>query len=382
MSRRARATGIVAAILFGVLVGVGAISLVKPTPAHAQPTAPGTVVGTGELPREWWIPGTARAYTTTYTTTGPGNAPALSTGAVYLPEGMPPPGGWPVVSWAHGTVGIGDRCAPSRNPKTERDSNYLSHWLRQGYAVVASDYVGLGTPGVHPYLDGRIAAHSVIDMVRAARAQSPELSRKWVVIGQSQGGHAAMFTARLATGYAPELDYRGAVGTGVPTNLDLALPIAGPYIPELPLRESAAYIAYALTGLRAGHPDLNLDDYLSPRGRELLNRAETACSGEMEELFESVTIGELFSRPLLDPAVQKAIRDTLTVPVSGYDRPLFIGQGIDDRTLPYPLTLKFAADLALNGVNFTIRPYPHGHSETMADSLPDSTPFVRNLFAD
>ena len=49
-------------------------------------------------------------------------------------------------------------------------SPYLTNWLSQGYAIVATDYVGLGTPGIHAYLDGPSAAHSVIDMVRAARA--------------------------------------------------------------------------------------------------------------------------------------------------------------------------------------------------------------------
>ncbi|MBD0323785.1 MAG: hypothetical protein ICV72_10420, partial [Aldersonia sp.] len=111
--------------------------------------------------------------------TGPGDRPALSSGAVYVPDGMPPQGGWPVVSWAHGTVGMGDQCAPSNYKSTERDSAYLAHWMQQGYAVVATDYVGLGNPGVHPYLDGPAAARSVVDMVRAARTQVPQLSSEW-----------------------------------------------------------------------------------------------------------------------------------------------------------------------------------------------------------
>lgn len=52
----------------------------------------------------------------------------------------------------------------------------------------------------------RSEAYSVIDMVRAARLLEPDLARKWIVIGQSQGGQAAMFTAWMATSYAPELD--------------------------------------------------------------------------------------------------------------------------------------------------------------------------------
>jgi hypothetical protein len=70
-------------------------------------------------------------------------------------------------AWAHGTVGIADVCAPSWAGRSEPDITYLNHWLDQGYAVVASDYQGLGTPGGHPYLTTRPEAYSVLDSVRA-----------------------------------------------------------------------------------------------------------------------------------------------------------------------------------------------------------------------
>jgi hypothetical protein len=70
------------------------------------------------------------------------------------------------MAWAHGTVGIADVCAPSWAGRSERDITYLNHWLDQGYAVVASDYQGLGTGGGHPYLIARPEASSVLDSVR------------------------------------------------------------------------------------------------------------------------------------------------------------------------------------------------------------------------
>ena len=75
---------------------------------------------------------------------------ALSTGTLFLPKGRAPRGGWPVISWAHGTSGLGDRCAPSvvGPALPQRDRPYLANWMRQGYAIVASDYAGLGTPGL------------------------------------------------------------------------------------------------------------------------------------------------------------------------------------------------------------------------------------------
>jgi len=71
-------------------------------------------------------------------------------GTLYLPKGEPPAGGWPLVAWAHGTLGVADVCAPSWAMHCPRDATYLNRWLTHGFAVVATDYQGLGGPGPHP----------------------------------------------------------------------------------------------------------------------------------------------------------------------------------------------------------------------------------------
>ncbi|HIH5534586.1 TPA: alpha/beta hydrolase family protein [Klebsiella oxytoca] len=95
------------------------------------------------------------------------------TAAVFIPFGATPEGGWPVVVWAHGTVGVANHCAPSLNPRSDRDKQYLNTWLSLGYAVVAPDYAGLGSSGLHHYLNARGEAWSVLDSVRAALKQFP-----------------------------------------------------------------------------------------------------------------------------------------------------------------------------------------------------------------
>ena len=94
--------------------------------------------------------------------------------------------------------------------------------------MVASDSAGLGTDGLPAYLNGRSEAHNVVDMVKAGRAYAQarlgageQLSNRWVVIGQSQGGGAAIYTARYATEFGGDgLRYTGAVGTGVPAYIE------------------------------------------------------------------------------------------------------------------------------------------------------------------
>ncbi|MFD4368771.1 lipase family protein [Rhodococcus sp. NPDC058521] len=346
-------------------------------PSALAQDSPGTVVEIGALPTQSWLDGAERAHLVTYRTIGP-NGPALSTGAVFVPPGRAPEGGWPVVSWAHGTVGIADECAPTRTGLI--GGAYVTHWFSQGYALVATDYVGLGTPGLHPYLDGPSEAHAVVDMVRAARAVEPELSSRWVTIGQSQGGHAALATASIATEYAPELDFRGAVATGPPSNIENLAVLGGPDFPEIPLEGSTVFIAYALAGLRAARPDVDIDSFLSPNGRAALEIAERYCYADAAEHLHGTTIGDLLSRSLDDPVFLDAARSALRVPTAGYDRPLFIGQGLADTMVPAPLTFTLAAQLTANGERFEFHTYPTGHLPTMPASLPDTTPFVAGLF--
>ena len=80
--------------------------------------------------------------------------------------------------WAHGTVGIADACAPCAiGTQANYDSPLLNRWLKAGYAVVRTDYEGLGTPGEHPYLIGVSEGRSVLDMV-ARRAQAGPETRQ------------------------------------------------------------------------------------------------------------------------------------------------------------------------------------------------------------
>ncbi|MBV9115962.1 MAG: hypothetical protein JOY63_01215 [Acetobacteraceae bacterium] len=121
-----------------------------------------------------------------------GTTPVAVSGAVFLPEGRPPAGGWPIIAWAHGTTGVADVCAPSWRARYFYEAAYLAAWLTAGYAVVATDYQGLGTAGPHPYLAARPEAYSVLDSVRAAlRAFPTQLANRIVLAGFSQGAGAA-----------------------------------------------------------------------------------------------------------------------------------------------------------------------------------------------
>ncbi|NKY89045.1 alpha/beta hydrolase [Nocardia veterana] len=334
------------------------------------------------------LPGSVGSERILYTTTTVGEQPTVASAAVYFPPGPAPAGGWPVIAWAHGTVGLGDSCAYSiAGPgDVARDWSYLGTWLKQGYAIVAADYAGLGTPGDHPYLNGVVEAHNVVDAVRAAVGHYSQLSRKWVVVGQSQGGGAAVFTARYATEFGgPDLDYRGAVGTGVPAYIEDILMPLGPGMPPVKLSpHTTGYVLYILNGLRTTFPQLDIASFLNDNGRYWLDRAKDECLLPLgdELAAANVVIGDLFTRPLAQlPDLHGLLAGYLGLPETGYDRPLFMGQGLRDTDVITPETLRFAGVLTANRQPLTFKVYPTDHSGTVNASLVDSLPFVRGLFA-
>ncbi|MFD9615275.1 lipase family protein, partial [Streptomyces sp. NPDC059083] len=239
-----------------------------------------------------------------------------------------------------------------------------------------------GTPGVHAYLDGRAEAHAAIDMVRAAHAVDDSLAPKWVAIGQSQGGGAAVFTASLATRYAPELDYRGAVATGPASNIVDAATLIGPHTPPIGSSHITAYATYVFNGVKAARPDFDLDSYLTPLGKQLVIDAQTLCFAPLAERAAGVSLNQLVSRPLADGDFVPTARSVMDVPLTGYDRPLFIGQGTNDTDVPAPLTAKLVADMAAAGTHPEVHVYVgKDHSGAMLASLADSVPFVARLFS-
>lgn len=149
------------------------------------------------------------------------NTPVTVSGLVIVPNGPAPALGRPVVTWGHGTTGVATDCAPSFNVQRAIGAALgLAQLLSKGYVVVAADYPGLGSSGVHPYLDGVSAARSMIDAVRAARElPQAHAGSRYAAWGFSQGGHGALFVASIAKSYAPELTLVGSAAASAPTQL-------------------------------------------------------------------------------------------------------------------------------------------------------------------
>ncbi|WP_026918480.1 lipase family protein [Gordonia shandongensis] len=345
---------------------------------------PGTLIRSTDLDPSVSLADAGRAYRILYATTDVHEKPAVSTGAVFLPKRPAPAGGYKVIAWAHGTVGLADGCTPSAQPRSDRDKKYLGHWLRQGYAVVATDYAGLGTPGLMSYLSGKAEAHSIVDSVKAAARTGLPLSKKWAIVGQSQGAGAALAGARRATEYSrgSGLDYRGVVATGTPANIEHIVWQAGPGFPPVALPAGLnAYAAYIWAGFSDARPDLKPNRVLSAEGRRIVGKARTLCYPELHTAVDGKKISDWFSAPVTSiPGVRAALVDYMSTPYSGYDRPIFLGQGLTDTDVPAPSALSLYAQMRAAGTPVDLHVYPtQDHSGTVLASMRDSTPFLARI---
>jgi pimeloyl-ACP methyl ester carboxylesterase len=299
------------------------------------------------MPDELWPTHAADASRVVYRGVGYDGARRAVSGSVFLPVGSAPQGGWPVVSYAHGTTGLADHCAPSRAGLTRLERRHVDRWLAAGYAVTATDYEGLATPGPHPYFNGEAVADDVIDAVRAARTSDPRVGRTWLVAGFSQGGHAALFAGLMANRYAPELDFRGTVALAPPVHLPML-------VGELTAdgrRPVSLLLPFLLAGLATSHPDVDARVFLTDTGRALVERAAHATLGDMFRAIAGVTnddagLTDVHLRPGIEP-VLRACR----VPVTRMDRPVLITAGTADDIVPAGVVARFAADLRSTGAD-------------------------------
>lgn len=193
-----------------------------------------------------------------YRSTSGDGQPTVVSGSVFIPNGEPPNGGWPVVSFGHGTTGIDQSCAPSSSDSLLGYADAVGALVLRGYAVALTDYQGLGTPGVHPYTDSRTAGLNMIDSVRALRATFRYVSNRWGAFGGSQGGGAAWAADEQAVTYAPELKLVGAVAVSPIAN------VAG--LVDKAQRgtlttEQKIVLSGIVKSLSLLHSDMNRDDY-------------------------------------------------------------------------------------------------------------------------
>ena len=290
--------------------------------------------------------------------------PVAVSGLVVVGAGAAPAEGRPVLSWAHGTTGLGDSCAVSRQFTDGRSAERLLAPLvvGAGYAFVATDYEGLGPPGEHPYVMGRAEGRNVLDAVRAASALTGTgvtASSKVLVWGHSQGGGAAAWAAELQPTYAPELNLVGAA-------------IGAPAAELRTLGEGLRTGRYSyfglmtVAGIAAAYPDADPAKILTAKGSDLLGTIRSQCTDDISRTLRGLTTDDLLR---VDPSRTAPWSEHLDANTAGQAAPrapLFVYHGSSDDLIPPAISAALAAKYCAMGATVERKVFPGDHTSVIA----------------
>ncbi|CAI3105403.1 alpha/beta fold hydrolase [Acinetobacter baumannii] len=338
----------------------------------------------------------------TYKMLGQSGQEVQATSLVFTPNTPPPVGGWPIVVWAHGTTGVADACAPSKAALADSTKDLISKLLAAGYVVVAPDYEGLGTPGIHPFLNVKSEAFSITDAVVATRNYLSQrnllTSKKWVTVGHSQGGHAALGAAQYAS--RAQLDYKGTVAVAPASNLGSILVDGEAQVANAPIdikigtyAQLDTYTALVTAGIRNTQSSFDYGQVFTSQISSIAAQAENLCSGPLYGAFYegmsnyakdhngtldgfTRTQPNFMAVPLVKTFLEKDSQP-LQVKVT---TPIIIYQGIADPTVP-----KLATDLLIanaTAVGTKINNYVTGnwdHGTAMSSNVDNIVADVKTL---
>lgn len=284
--------------------------------------------------------------------------PIAVSGFVMLPKGNAPKGGWPVMTFAHGTTGIADKCAPSKFKLSNAEyiGKLWNGYLKQGYAVAHTDYEGLGTPGDHPYLIGRSEGRGVLDIVRAARGLDKRVGKRVLIGGHSQGGHAALWAATQADGWTPELKVLGVQGFAPIAVASLIAQAAESLTTPGGL---SAYAGLTTRAFEAVLPNFDRADFWTTEALALYPHTGERCVGDLykADSFGSISVADIVRDDADHDALVQLYKDN--VDVAEYKLPghVLIMHGTGDDTVPVALSDKLAEDLEAAGTNAEYKKY-------------------------
>jgi pimeloyl-ACP methyl ester carboxylesterase len=254
----------------------------------------------------------------------------FSSGMVFIPDNSAAGTPRPVVAWAHGTVGLGAQCAPSRSAHPVGDIAWVSSMLQRGWVVTATDYAGLGTSGTSGYLVGDDEAHDVLNSVRALKyIPSAHAGSSFAVWGHSQGGSSALFTAAQAHAYAPELHLVATVASAPAAEL----------VPLLnqTYRSTLSWVIgpEVVISWPATYQGLPVRSILTSAGYDNYRRIAQKCitSAAVEGIIRNLIHQRFFNGNPLDSPRWKAIAQEQTAPVLAPTQPVLVVETLTDQVV-------------------------------------------------
>lgn len=302
--------------------------------------------------------------------------PIAVSGVVAAPTGTAPDDGRPVVTWAHGTAGVADSCAPSKQADLSSVAPEASQMIVNGWVIAATDYEGLGTPGRHPFLVGNSEGRGVLDIVRAAQQiPAADAGNQVVIFGHSQGGHAAAFAAQEAKSYAPDLDVVGTAAGAPVGDLELLLPIASS------IDSVTGFVVLASAGWEAAYPEVSVSDVLTPQAETDLGVVDEKCVEDVID-FYTKPAAEVFAKNPADvPAIAELLKENSPGNVKA-DAPVLVFHGDADELIPLAASQSYLKRACANGSQVELSVVPGATHGTVLDiTSTQLIPWISDRFA-
>lgn len=342
------------AIACGVLAALVAASPALGASPDLAGTSPGELLR-AERTSARLLPGSPKAWRVLYRSTSADGAPIAVSGSVIVP-----PGARHVLAIAPSTQGFADRCAPSRRLQdlTLTELPMVAAATARGWAVAMTDYEGLGTPEQHTMFVGRSEGHAVLDALRAARALPASgliAGGRTGVLGYSQGGGAAAWSAQLQPTYAPDVPLAGVAAGGTIADLPAFL-AAG----------SGTWGAGAgfgtLLGLDAAYADLDLAPLLTPRGARFARTVGSRCALEWISTLDYPRASALLATdPFADAAWARRAEEN-TPGGAAPAAPVLLYHGRGDRSVPIAGAERLRDAWCTRGATVRWRPMATDHA--------------------
>jgi dienelactone hydrolase len=352
-----------------------AVAVALPAPAAAQRA--GELIAAEPMAD---TPAGIQAWRIRYWTSGQGGIPLAVTGIVAAPMEAIPPRPRRVIAWTHGAWGVAEKCAPSLSPNFFAASAGIEA-VGRGYVVVAPDYVGLASPTMHPFLVGPDTAQAALDGVRAARAiRGAAAGSDFAVWGESQGGHAALWTATLARPYAPDLTLVATAAAAPPTDLAANLREAGDKNARALLLSFALHSWSTLYGF-------SMDGVANRANQGVIHRlAQNNCVS----LEKKPKLGTILGILTIARATRGKDIDRIepfgsfaranSVDAARVPGPLLIAQSRNDTIVAPSVTRKFAKAACRRGTGIRWIDMTGDHGTSAKDSAPETIDWITARF--
>lgn len=370
----------ICALACALLVALVPVASAKPTkpvegpdgpgfyaiPKKANPVRHGTLIRYRSSSVSVGTASETKAWNLIYRSSGAQDAPDAVAGTAFVPSApWEGPGARPIVSFAVGTQGLGESCAPSRqfDAGSEYENSNIAGALNQGWAVLVTDYEGYLDGQTPTYSAGRSQGHAVLDIVRAARKlPGAGLSRKAKVAlwGYSQGGQSAAWAGEQELTYTPEAKVQGVVAGGVPADL-LAT------AQNLDGNVGEGLLLAANIGIDQAYPkQFKLDSLLNDAGKAAVEAIKGQCVGETLAAYAGHSLSEYSkdNQTLDQLAARKGIKKVFRLNRLGLGRPqvpILQYHSLSDDIVPLGQAVALRDTYCHKGVTEQFTTYPGNH---------------------